>query len=71
MPPRDAVELQQTQSWEKSLKFPPIGVADGFFAIEGDSLAAVNLMLMVEREFPCRLPIMALIQATTISAIAN
>jgi amino acid adenylation domain-containing protein len=71
VPPRDSVELRLTQIWEKLLNFYPIGVEDGFFAIGGDSLSAIDLMLTIEKEFQCRLPITALIQAPTISALAD
>jgi amino acid adenylation domain-containing protein len=71
VPPRDSVELRLTEIWEKLLNFHPIGAADGFFAIGGDSLSAIDLMLTIEKEFHCRLPITALIQAPTISALAN
>jgi thioesterase domain-containing protein len=71
VPPRDAVELRLTQIWEKLLNFHPIGVADGFFEIGGDSLSAIDLMLTIEQEFQSRLPITALIQAPTISALAD
>lgn len=69
--PRDSVELRLTQIWEKLLNFHPIGVADDFFAIGGDSLSAIDLMLTIEKEFQCRLPITALIQAPSISALAE
>jgi amino acid adenylation domain-containing protein len=71
VPARDSVELKLTQIWEKLLNFHPIGVEDDFFAIGGDSLSAIDLMLTIEREFQCRLPITALIQASTISALAD
>ena len=69
--PRDSIELRLTQIWEKLLNFHPIGVADGFFAIGGDSLSAIDLMLTIEKVFQCRLPITALIGAPTISALAD
>ena len=71
VPPRDALELQLAQIWEKLLNFHPIGVGDDFFAIGGDSLSAIDLMLTIEKEFQCRLPITALIQAPTIAALAD
>lgn len=70
-PPRDAVELRLTQVWEKLLNLYPIGVADSFFEIGGDSLSAIDLMLTIEKEFQCRLPITALIQSPTIAALAD
>jgi amino acid adenylation domain-containing protein len=71
VPPRDSLELQLTQIWEKLLNFCPIGVADSFFEIGGDSLAAIDLMLTIEKEFHCRLPITTLIQSPTIAALAE
>ena len=71
IPPRDSLELRLVQIWEKLLNFQPIGVADSFFEIGGDSLAAIDLMLTIEKEFQCRLPITALIPAPTIAALAG
>jgi len=71
VPPRDAIELRLTQIWEKLLHFQPVGAADSFFEIGGDSLAAIDLMLTIEKEFQCRLPITALIQSPTIAALAD
>lgn len=71
VPPRDSIELRLTQIWEKLLNLRPVSVADSFFEIGGDSLAAIDLMLTIEREFQCRLPITALIQSPTIAALAD
>jgi thioesterase domain-containing protein/acyl carrier protein len=71
VPPRDSVELRLTQIWEKLLDFSPVGVEDSFFEIGGDSLSAIDLMLTIEKEFQCRLPITALIQSPTIASFGN
>ena len=71
VPPRDAVELRLSQIWEALLNVYPIGVEDSFFDLGGDSLSAIDLMLTVEKEFQCRLPITALIQSPTIAALAT
>ena len=71
IPPRDAIELRLAQIWEKLLNFHPIGVADSFFEMGGDSLAAIDLMLTIEKEFQSRLPITALIQSPTIADLAS
>ena len=71
VPPRDALELRLTQIWETLLNVLPIGVEDSFFDLGGDSLTAIDLMLTVEKEFQCRLPITALIQSPTIAALAS
>jgi thioesterase domain-containing protein/acyl carrier protein len=70
-PPRDAVERGLTQIWEKLLNVRPVGVEDNFFEIGGDSLAAIELMLTIEKEFQSRLPITALIQTPTIAGLAQ
>lgn len=70
-PPRDAFERRLVQIWESLLNFQPIGMGDSFFEIGGDSLAAIDLMLTIEKEFQCRLPIAILIQSPTIAALAG
>ena len=71
MPPRDSVELRLAQIWEKLLNVHPIGVTDSFFDVGGDSLAAIDLMLIIEKEFQIRLPITVLIQSPTIAGLAE
>jgi thioesterase domain-containing protein/acyl carrier protein len=71
VPARDALELRLTQIWENLLNVRPVGVADSFFEIGGDSLAAIDLMLTIEKEFQCRLPITSLIQLPTIADLAS
>jgi amino acid adenylation domain-containing protein len=71
VPPRDAVELRLTQIWENLLHVYPIGVADSFFDLGGDSLSAIDLMLTIEKEFQCSLPLTALIQSPSIAALAT
>ncbi|HJQ14980.1 MAG TPA: amino acid adenylation domain-containing protein [Anaerolineales bacterium] len=71
VPPRDGIELRLVRIWEELLNFKPIGVVDTFFEIGGDSLAAIDLMLTIEKEFQCRLPITALIQSPTIASLAD
>jgi amino acid adenylation domain-containing protein len=69
--PRDAFERRLVQIWESLLNCQPIGVEDSFFEIGGDSLTAIDLMLTIEKEFQCQLPITALIQSPTVAALAR
>jgi amino acid adenylation domain-containing protein len=71
IPPRDATELRLVRIWEELLNSQPIGVADSFFELGGDSLAAIDLMLTIEKEFQCRFPITTLIQSPTVAALAG
>jgi hypothetical protein len=40
--PRDTLELQLVQIWERILEVRPIGVRDNFFELGGHSLLAVR-----------------------------
>jgi len=70
-PPRNTLEVWLTQIWEELLNSSPIGVADNFFEIGGDSLRAIDLMLTIEKEFQRQLPSTVLIQSPTIAALAE
>ncbi len=69
--PRDALELQLTEIWEKVLDIQPIGVKDNFFDLGGHSLLAVHLFSQIETIFGRRLPLAALFQAPTIEQLAD
>jgi thioesterase domain-containing protein/acyl carrier protein len=71
IPPRNSIELKLTRIWENLLKYHPIGIADSFFDVGGDSLAAIDLMLTIEKEFHCRLPITVLFQSPTVAALVK
>jgi len=69
--PRDTVELQLAQIWEKVLKVRPIGISDNFFELGGHSLLAVRLMAQIEQQFNKHLSLAALFQNATIEQLAN
>lgn len=69
--PRDALEQTLARLWEKFLQRHPIGVTDNFFELGGDSLTAIALMLAIEKELNCSLPIVVLFQAPTIARLAE
>jgi amino acid adenylation domain-containing protein len=54
--PRNAVEVQLMRIWEQVLRVSPIGMHDNFFALGGDSLAAVRVIDRIEQLFSRRLP---------------
>src|SRR6266436_5445983 len=54
--PRNAVEVQLMRIWERILNVSPIGMQDNFFALGGDSLAAVRVIDRVEQLFGRQLP---------------
>jgi len=69
--PRDSVELQLTNLWEKVLDIQPIGVKDNFFDLGGQSLLALHLFMQIEKIFDKNLPLSTLFQATTIEQQAS
>jgi len=69
--PRDDLELQLTQIWEKVLGKKPISVNDNFFDLGGHSLIAVRLFDQIEKTFGKTLPLATLFQAATIEELAN
>ncbi len=68
--PRDALELQLAQLWEKLLGTSPIGVTDNFFQLGGHSLAGVRLMSQIQRLFYVDLPLSTLFKGATIASLA-
>ncbi|AFZ23898.1 acyl-CoA synthetase (AMP-forming)/AMP-acid ligase II [Cylindrospermum stagnale PCC 7417] len=69
--PRDDLECQLTEIWEKVLGIEPIGVKDNFFELGGHSLLAVRLFAEIELKFAKKLPLAALFPFDTVEAIAQ
>jgi amino acid adenylation domain-containing protein len=69
--PRDTVELQLVQMWERLLKVHPVGVRDPFFALGGHSLLAVRMVAQIEQVFGQRLSLTTLFHHTTIESLAS
>ena len=69
--PRDNLERQLANIWEKILDVKTVGVEDSFFELGGHSLLAVRLFAQIENRFGKRLPLAALFQAPTIEQLAN
>ena len=69
--PRDTLELQLTEIWEKVLAIKPIGIKDNFFDLGGNSLLAVNLILEIEKATGRNLPPSFLLQVLTVEQLAD
>jgi thioesterase domain-containing protein len=69
--PRDALELQLRQTWEKVLRVRPISIKDNFFDLGGHSLLAVRLFAQIEKVIGKSLPVAALFHAPTIEQLAG
>jgi amino acid adenylation domain-containing protein len=70
-PPRDPLEQMLSQLWAKVLKVKRVGIHDNFFELGGHSILAVRIVAEIERLYQKRLPLATLLQASTISALAE
>ncbi|HEY9877512.1 MAG TPA: amino acid adenylation domain-containing protein [Leptolyngbyaceae cyanobacterium] len=69
--PRNELELQLTQIWEKVLGVHPISVKDNFFDLGGHSMLAARLFAQIEKKLGRNLPLAKLFQAPTIEELAS
>jgi amino acid adenylation domain-containing protein len=70
-PPRDEIELRLVRLWEDLLETRPIGIRDDFFALGGHSLLALRLMGSLELLYGRRIPLSALLEASTVEKLAR
>ncbi|MFB2894586.1 AMP-binding protein [Aerosakkonemataceae cyanobacterium BLCC-F50] len=69
--PRNQIELQLTQIWEKVLGIQPIGIQDNFFDLGGTSLTALRMFGQIEAKFGKLLPLSTLFKRSTIELLAE
>jgi amino acid adenylation domain-containing protein len=69
--PRDNIELQLIQIWEKILGARYIAVTDNFFDLGGHSLSALRLRYEIQTTFKYELSLNSLFQSPTIEHIAQ
>ena len=69
--PKDPLELQIQLTFERVLKRAPIGVDVSFFALGGDSLQALELLVEIERATGKSLPLGTLYQSSTVETLAR
>ncbi|MBO4161486.1 type I polyketide synthase [Micromonospora antibiotica] len=69
--PSDQVEQQLVRLWEEATGTTGIGVTHDFFEVGGNSLVAAQLMARVRTTFGVKLPMRALFEGPTISAMAQ
>ncbi len=66
---RDLLEYQMGKIWMQVLGSDIIGVRDNFFEVGGTSLLALRLFLEIEAVFKIKLPLITLIEASTIEKL--
>jgi len=69
--PRTPCEEQLADIWCEVLKLEAVGADDDFFELGGHSLLATQVMSRVLRQFQVQLPLRALFEASTLSALAE
>ncbi len=69
--PRTPLEEHLAALWAKLLGIERVGVADDFFELGGDSLAAVRMMSRIRADHGRILPLALLFQARTVAALAG
>jgi amino acid adenylation domain-containing protein len=67
---RDNVEKAIWTVWREILPAAPIGRADNFFDLGGDSLSAMNMLAQVEKALDRKLTLQPLMEEGTIAALA-
>lgn len=68
--PQSELETKLSEIWQEVLGIQPIGIADDFFALGGDSLKATRVISRVMKHFQCDVPLRLLFESPTIDAMA-
>jgi thioesterase domain-containing protein len=69
--PRDPIEVNLVEIWERLLGARPVGIRTNFFDLGGHSLLVVRLFAQIDRVFHCSLPIAAIFESPTITQLAT
>jgi len=71
IPPADDLERSLARIWEKVLSVRPVGRAQNYFDLGGNSLLAARLFQEIEDAFGVRLPLSTLFHTQTVGDLAN
>ncbi|MDM8515211.1 SDR family NAD(P)-dependent oxidoreductase [Desulfobacterales bacterium HSG16] len=69
--PRNAIERQLVDIWQKLLGIEPVGIQDDFFDLGGDSLLGTQIISRVRNRFNIDLPVKSLFAEPTISGLSE
>ncbi|MFP2933517.1 amino acid adenylation domain-containing protein, partial [Pyxidicoccus sp. 3LG] len=70
IPPSSATEVRLAALWSELLGLPEVSALDDFFELGGHSLLATRLVSRIRSTFEVELPLRALFEASTLSALA-
>lgn len=71
VPPRSEVEHRLATQWAEMLQADRVGIEDDFFALGGDSLLAVRMMMRLRDAFRVDIPAATLFLTPTIAGLAR
>lgn len=71
VPPRSELESTVLSIWQQVLGLERLGVHDNFFDLGGNSLIGLRMITAVKKSLAIELPIMALFEGPTVSALAK
>jgi len=69
--PQTGAEQDIARIWRETLEIPQVGLADNFFDLGGNSLSLARVHVRLREHFKTDLPITALFEFTTVSALAK
>jgi iturin family lipopeptide synthetase A len=69
--PGNAVEQKLTDIWQRFLGIDKIGVNDDFFDLGADSLKAINIIAVIQKELKVTIPVKEFFDQSTIEGIAK
>ncbi len=70
-PPRTQAEQDIARIWRETLEISQVGLADNFFDLGGNSLSLARVHAQLREHFKKDIPITALFEFTTVSALAK
>ncbi|MEH1850170.1 MAG: SDR family NAD(P)-dependent oxidoreductase [Nostoc sp.] len=69
--PRNQVERQLAEIFQKVLGLEKVGIHDNFFALGGHSVLAAQIVSQLRETFACELPLWVLFKSSTIAELAE
>ena len=69
--PKSSMEKQLAEIWKDLLNVDQVGVRDNFYALGGDSLATVSMMLEIENRFKKEISLDSFLASPTIETITR
>jgi len=71
VPPQTETQLRLVAIWEEVLGVRPVSIDDDFFALGGNSMAAMRLFARIEQRLQRKLPLTALLERPTVLALSE